>query len=124
VSDDLVCAHFSLARSCLVCELEAEIADAHRAQRDAENELSKALAGQEMAEAEVRRLQAELAEARREIRSLSVFATETLENDERYRWLRNNYASVGFDGRELIWDEPDPGGVLDDAIDAARKETP
>ena len=71
---------------------------------------------------EIDRLEAELAEARREIRSLSVFATETLKNDERYQWLRNNYASVGFDGRELIWDELDPSGLLDAAIDAARSD--
>lgn len=30
MNDDLVCAHFSLARSCLVCELEAELAEARR----------------------------------------------------------------------------------------------
>lgn len=39
---------------------------------------------------------------------------------ERYRWLRENYASVGFGGRELLWDQPDQAGCLDAAVDAAR----
>ena len=108
---------------CAVGRLES----AWQAQRDAENELSKALAGQEMAEAEVRRLNAELAEARREIRSLSVFATETLKNDERYRWLREQ---CGPDGNLTIaeaggWSlRPWGGDDPDAAIDAARKEAP
>ena len=38
---------------------------------------------------------------------------------ERYRWLRENFASVGLGGVELMWDQPDPCDALDSFLDAA-----
>jgi len=58
---------------------------------------------------EIERLRAELAEARRDV--------------ERYRWLRDHYDGIRVKGREFTRGL-DPDGLLDAAIDAARKETP
>jgi multidrug resistance efflux pump len=102
--------------------LRAELAEARR-ERD---RLREALEGTQAlvrdGGAREYRLATELAGARREIRSLSVFATETLENDERYRWLRKHYASVsvGAGNRQLVRVGDDYESALDDAIDAAR----
>ena len=44
----------------------------------------------------------------------------TLRKDaERYRWLRQNAASVGFGGTQWIWDQPGAKRQLDRAIDEA-----
>lgn len=37
---------------------------------------------------------------------------------ERYRYLRENFASVGLHGIELNWDQPDPCDALDGRLDA------
>ena len=37
---------------------------------------------------------------------------------ERYRYLRENFVSVGLHGIELNWDQPDPCDALDGRLDA------
>lgn len=36
---------------------------------------------------------------------------------KRYRYLRENFASVGMGRVELIWDQPDPCNALDGLVD-------
>ena len=43
---------------------------------------------------------------------------------ERYRWLRENFASVGLGGIELMWDQPDRCDALDGFVDTAMVRAP
>ena len=43
---------------------------------------------------------------------------------ERYRYLRENFASVGMGGVELIWDQPDPCDALDGLVDCEMLRMP
>jgi len=100
--------------------LEAELAEARREAACLQSQVNAFYAGNPKGGI-VQRLEDELAEARREIRSLSVFATETLKNDERYRYLRTLWKRDHF--ATTVQLDGDPASC-DAAIDAARKETP
>jgi hypothetical protein len=79
MSDDLVCAHFSLARSCLVCELEAELAaERARADRAEENQSNAERIARVWMET-AKKAEAELTEVRRDAEQFSYLLSRAVD---------------------------------------------
>jgi hypothetical protein len=59
-----------------------------------------------------------------EDRAAIVAAADTIVRDAlRYRWLRNNCASMWLNGQEWLWDQEDAPAVMDSLVDVDMKTT-